>query len=227
MFVFTKEAFAVNPTVANKISIAIGRYLVEKDPSYLGKKIEVSFKYADRVFRELNFRKGNVTFSVAELYPDFKPVGNIIVPIQVTVDGVDKEKIFLRTKVSVFDKIVVAKKRFKRGDVIASGEAALEERDIAALSSNVIRDLGLVMNKEIRAYIPKDNPVYDWMIKERSLVKKNEKIRIIASTQNVTVEASGISLEDGLMGSEVKVKNLNSGKELSCIVIGTGEVATK
>lgn len=96
--------------VSNKISRSIISYLTAKDPSYSTKKIQITYKYADRTFRELNARKGDITYSVAELYPDFKPVGNIIVPIQIAVDGVQKEKIFLRTKVSVLEKIVVAEK---------------------------------------------------------------------------------------------------------------------
>jgi len=217
----------VSGDVSGRITKAIISYLVEKDPSYSGKKFEVTYKYADRIFRELKVRNGVVTFSVAELYPDFKPVGNIIVPIQVIVDDVPKEKIFLRTKVSVFDRIVVAKKRLKRGDLISSTEAGIEERDVAVLNSGIIKDIGLVFGKEAKTLIPNGNPVYDWMIKDRPLVKKNERIKISAGSENIAVAAVGVSLEDGNMGSEIKVKNLSSGKELIGMVTGTGEVTVK
>jgi flagella basal body P-ring formation protein FlgA len=217
----------VSNDVPSRITKAIISYLVIKDPSYSGKRIEVSYKYADRVFRDLKTRSGKVAFSIAELYPDFKPVGNVIVPIQVIVDDVPKEKIFLRTKVSVFDRIVVAKKRLKRGDVISSFEAAIEERDVAALNPSIIKDIGLVIGKEAKTFIPNGNPVYDWMIKERPVVKKNEKIKITSGSNNILVAAAGISLEDGNLGSEIKVKNLSSGKELIGVVTGTGEVKVK
>ena len=213
--------------VSARITKAIVSYLIAKDPVYSGKKIEVSYKYADRVFGDLKARKGNITFTIAELYPDFMPVGNIIVPIHVVVDGVPKEKIFLRTKVSVFDRIVVAKRRLKRGEVITSAEAGIEERDIAALNPKVIRDMSAVNGKEVKTFIPGGNPVYDWMIRERPLVKKSEKIKITTGSENVIVAVAGLSLEDGDLGSEVKVKNLASGKELIGVVIGTGEVEIK
>jgi len=213
--------------VPGKITKAIISYLVDKDSSYSGRKMDVSYKYADRIFRDLKARKGKVTFSVVELYPDFKPVGNIIVPIQVVVDDVPKEKIFLRTRVSVFEKIVVAKKRLKRGDLISSVEAAVEERDVAVLNPSIIKDLNVVLGKEAKTYIPEGNAIYDWMIKERPFVKKNEKIKIISDGQNVLVAVAGIALEDGNPGSEIKVKNLSSGKELIGRVTGIREVTIK
>jgi flagella basal body P-ring formation protein FlgA len=217
----------VSNDVPSRITQAIISYLVTKDPGYSGKKIEITYKYADRVFKDLKARKGKVTFLIAELYPDFKPVGNIIVPIQVIVDDTPKEKIFLRTKVSVFDRIVVAKKRLKRGDLISSAEAGIEERDVAVLNPGIIKDIYLVIGKESKTFIPNGNPVYDWMIKDKPLVKKTEKVKIYASSDNIAVSAVGQSLEDGNMGSEIKVKNLSSGKELIGVVTGTGEVTIK
>lgn len=217
----------ISNSVSDRITKAITGYLMAKDTSLAGKRMEVSYKYADRVFKELKYRKGLVTFSVAELYPDFKPLGNVIVPIQVNVDGEDKEKIFLRTKVSVFDRIVVAKKRLKRGDLIQGEEATIEVRDIAALSSNAVKDISLVMGKESKTFIPQGNPIYEWMIKERPLVKKNEKVKIEVNAENIVVVAGGMSMEDGALGQSIKVKNLTSGKELVAVVTGTGEVAVK
>jgi len=221
------SVFSAENTVSEKISKTIISYLIEKDPSLASKKIEISFKYADRVFKELKYRKGKVMFSVAELYPDFKPLGNMIVPIQVSVDDVQKEKLFLRTKISVFDNIVVAKKRFKKGDVFTVSDVALESRDIAALSSSAIYNLDNIIGKESKTYIPLGNAIYDWMVKDHSLVKKNEKVKISLRTSNVTIETQGMSLEEGLLGQEVKVKNLDSGKELICLITGTGEVTVK
>jgi flagella basal body P-ring formation protein FlgA len=65
------------------------------------------------------------------------------------------------------------------------------------------------------------------MIKDRPLVKKNERVKINATSDNIVVGAVGQSLEDGNMGSEIKVKNLSSGKELIGVVTGTGEVTIK
>jgi len=226
--VFSSASFCVleNP-VPGKITKVIIKYLISKDPNLEGKKMDVSYKYADRTFKELKYRSGNVSFEVAELYPDFKPLGNVIVPIQVIVDGVEKEKLFLRTKVSVFDKIVVAKKRLKRGDLLDGDAIALEERDIAALSTAVIRDDSLALGKEAKTFIPQGNAVYEWMIKDRPMVKKEDKVNVIAGSQNLTVNAKGISLDDGLMGQTIRIKNPVSGKEFTAVVTGTEEVTVR
>jgi flagella basal body P-ring formation protein FlgA len=217
----------VTSDVQNKMTKAIINCLIAKDPSYFGKKIDVTYKYADRIFRDLKTRKGEITFAVAELYPDFKPIGNIIVPVQVIVDDVPKEKIFLRTKVSVYDYIVVSKKRLKRGDVLSSAEAGMEERDVAVLNADVIKDMNVVLGKEVKTFVTSENPIYGWMIRDKPFVKKNEQVKIVAGTQDVQVSTDGIALEDGNMSSEIKVKNSSSGKEIIGEVTGTGEVTVR
>ena len=220
---FVFSAVVENP-IPGKITKAISSFLIAKDPTYSSKKITVTYKYADKIFRDLKARNGDVTFSVVELYPDFKPVGSIIVPVQVYVDGQEKEKLFLRTKVSVYDDIVVAKTRLQRGDIIGTVEAVIEERDIAALNSGVIRDLNDVYGKQAKTYIPKENPIYDFMVMDRPLVKRNDKVKMLISSEGILISADGIAMEDGNMGQTIKVKNLTSGKEIMCIVNATGEV---
>lgn len=210
--------------VSNKVTRAIVKFLVAKDENFVGKRIEVTYKYADKTFRDLVGRKGDVTYSVIEMYPDFKPLGNIIIPIQVYVNGEEKEKLFLRTKVSVYDRIVVAKKRMKKGDIIGTVEAVIEERDVATLNQTVIRDIGMVLGKESRTFIPLENPIYDWMIKEKNYIKKNAKIKILLSSTDISIEVKGEALQDGMLGEKIKVKNLTSGKEIEGYVSGTDEV---
>ena len=221
--IFLFSATVVNP-IPGRITKAIISFLSAKDPSYADKKISVTYKYADKEFRDLNSRKGDVTFSVVELYPDFKPLGSIIVPVQVYVDGQEKEKIFLRTKVSVYEDIVVAKKRLQRGDVLGTLEAGMEERDVAALNSGVIRDINQAYGKQARTYIPNENPIYDFMVMDRPFVKRNDKIKMTMSSEGVTISADGLALEDGNMGQSIKVKNMTSGKTIMGTVSGSGEV---
>ena len=217
----------VNNDISSRITKAIIGFLVNKDPSYEGKKIEVTYKYADRTFRELRSRSAKLEFSVVELYPDFKPVGNIIVPIQVIEDGVPKDKLFLRTKVSVYDSIVVAKKHLKRGDVIGTAEAGMETMDVSTLNSQAIRDIDLVLGKETKTFVPQGNPIYEYMIKERPMVKKNERVKILAYADGISVEADGVALEDGILGAQIRVKNTASNKEMFASITGSGEVTVK
>jgi flagella basal body P-ring formation protein FlgA len=219
-------ADAKNPYPA-KVSHAIISYLVDKYPEYAGHRIEVKFKDANRNFNELKYTQGDITFSVAELYPDFKPVGNIIVPIQVTVDGQDKQKMFFRTKISVYDKIVVAKKRLKHGDIITTDDASIEEMDVSLYGPDVIKDMNAVIGKELRMFVLQGNPIYERMIKEKPDVLKDEKVRIVASTESIQVESFGTAQENGKIGQEIKVKNVDSGKELIGVVSNTGEVTVK
>jgi flagellar basal body P-ring formation protein FlgA len=207
---------ATNP-IPNKITKSVIRFLAAKDPIYASKRIEVTYKYADRTFAGLKARGGDITFEVIELYPDFKPVGNIIIPVQVYQDGQEKEKLFLRTTVSVFDYIVVARKRLMRGDIISTFEAGLDERDVASLNPDVIRSMDLAMG----------NPIYEHMIKDKPIIKKNDKVRMTLTNGGITASADGTALQDGNIGDTIKVRNMSSGKDLSGVISASGEVDIK
>lgn len=213
--------------VSNKVSKAIIQFLVSKDSKFLSKKVSVEYKYADKIFKDLSYRKGDVTFTIVEMYPDFKPLGNVIIPVQVVVDGEDKEKIFLRTKVSVFDRIVVAGHRLEKGNIIGSAEVVLDERDIAVINQEYYTDIDQLLGKEVKTYIPKGNTIYNWMIKQKSLIKKNDKVRIISTGEAIVLEVQGLALQDGVLGQQIMVRNIDSGKEIDAIVAGATEVIIK
>ncbi|MFC1768101.1 flagellar basal body P-ring formation chaperone FlgA, partial [Candidatus Margulisiibacteriota bacterium] len=182
-------------------------------------------KYAWRTFQNLSQRKGKMQFEVAELYPGFKPLGNVIVPVQVIVDGTPKEKIFLRTTVAILKDVVIANRSIRKGEEIGADDVALKQRDISRVyTKNYFTSSEEVVGKEVKTYIPRQYIVIDWMIKQRSLVRKKDKVKIKAVVGDVVVYAEGEALEGGGMDKKVRVKNTVSKKILTGTVIGTGEV---
>lgn len=217
-------AYSAKEIEAN-ITQAIRSYLLDKEPAFKGADIKVNYKYAGKIFSGLAGRGDKVQFEVAELYPDFRPLGSIIVPIQVIENGVPKEKVFIRTVVEVMMNAAVAKRPLKKNDIIGTGEVEVKQVDIARIyTKTYYKSSEEVMGKEVKTYIPREFVIIDWMIAEKALIKKRDKIVIRSSIGDVAAFAEGEALEDGPAGAKIKVRNIGSGKVIFGTISGSKEV---
>lgn len=224
-FGFTLPSYALDDPEA-KIAKVIENYVIAKYPNWAGLEILVTFRYADKIFEELRGLEGEVDFKIVEVYKDFKPVGDVIFPIEVS-SGEFSKKIFVRTQVEVLKKIVVAKKNIKRGEKIEAKDLTLAERDIAMLPNKYFEDLDQVANSLAKTTIPKKSIIFEWMIKEIPLVHRGDEVTILVTAPNLLVKTKGVALEDGYRDKKVKVKRKNSKKTLEGILISENEVEVK
>ncbi len=206
-----------------KIAKIIEDLVIARHPEWVDSDIRVTFKYADEIFEGLRKLEGDVDFKVVEVYKEFKPVGNIILPIEVSSDG-STRKVFIRAKVEVFQKIVVASKYIKREEIIGEDDLTLEERDIAMLPPKYFEDSILVIDTEARTSIPKKSVIFEWMIKEIPLVHRGDEVSILVKGSNLLVKARGTALEDGYLDKKIKVKSKKSDKTVEGTLISSDEV---
>ena len=201
-------------------------YVITRYPEWIGLEIRVTFRHADKIFEDLRGVDENADFEIVEVYKDFKPVGNVIFPIKFST-GEIAEKLFVRAKVEVFNKVVVAKKRIKRGEIITEEDLALEERDIAMLPQKYFENLGEVIETEAKTTIPKESTIFEWMIKEIPLVHRGDEISILVTAPDLLVKTKGVALEDGYLDKKIKVKRVESKTTLEGILISPHEVEVK
>lgn len=209
-----------------ELAYAIEDYVMTRYPDWIGYDIKVTFKYADKILGRLGDLEGDVDLRVVEVYKDFKPIGNVIFPIEVITAG-SSQKIFVRARVEVFKNIVVANRRIKRGDEIGVEDLALESRDIAVLPQKYFEEIFQVANTEAKTTIPRNSTIFEWMIKEVPLVHRGEEVAILVTAPNLLLKTQGVALEDGYLGKKMKVKSKESKKTLEGSLISPTEVEVK
>lgn len=209
-----------------KILKLIEDFVVAKHPEWRGAKTSVTFSHADKIFENLRGLKGEASFKILEVYGEIKPVGNVIFPIQVAA-GKSTSKIFIRSRVEVYKKVVTAAKYIKRGGGIEPGDLALEDRDVSLLPQKYYENLAQVISTEAKTAIPLRSTIFEWMIKETPLVHRGDKITIKVLGPSLVVKTEGIAMEDGYQGKKIKVSAKNSKTTLDGIVVSAGEVEVK
>jgi len=133
--------------------------------------------------------------------------------------GKVKRKILLNGWVDIFENIVVAKRRIKKGQIIGRDDIYLSKINISRISDDYINDPELIIGKIARHNILKGRYIKRWMVEIPPVIKKGERVIILAENQFFKITAPGISLEDGLLGETIRVINEMSRKEIYARVI--------
>jgi len=206
-----------------RLTETIKKYINTKNPSWQEAEIQVLIKPNDKDLVELKSVNNAAVLKVLELFPDFRPVGNVIFPISVSTDNGSK-KIFLRAKVEVLKPVVAADSVIKKGNQLRAGDLKIEVRDVALLPQKYYTSIDQLMSKEAKISIPRNSTIFEWMIGEPPVVKMMQKVTIVIVSPGVAVRADGLAMEDGQLGQTIRVKRTDSRKYLSGKVVSPTEV---
>jgi flagella basal body P-ring formation protein FlgA len=117
--------------------------------------------------------------------------------------------------------VVVAARSIEMGEVIKAED--LREEVSARHDARAVSDASSVVGMRAARPIGKGNIVKASYVDDKVSVRKGETILLIARRGNLKLTAKGRAIEDGVLGSEVKVENSISGKILNAKIIGPGE----
>jgi flagella basal body P-ring formation protein FlgA len=209
-----------------KVTQLIKDYVIAAHPEYDASEIRIKYKYADKIFDSLR-EYNNVKLKVLDVYKDFRPVGNVIFPIKVYDGDKIDEKIFVRTKVGVFKKVIVAKNKIRRGQLIKKEDIAAEERDIAMLPDKYFFNLEKVANNEAKTSISQNGTIFKWMVRKVPLIHRGEKATIIVKGENLILKTMGRVLADGYLGEKVKIKREETKMVLEGELVSADEIEVK
>lgn len=207
-----------------RIAGLITEAVLAKHPDLSASDVRVFFSFSDETFRYLSGREGGLDFAISDDYGAFDPVGNVIIPIQVLVDGKRTEKVQVRAKVEIWRDVVASKRRIEKGSLLTGNDVEISKRDVSLLSGRYILDISSVVGNQTRMGISRGTLIQDWMIRAEPFVEKNEEVRMVANLPQGSVTALGIALEDGYLGDKIKIRNRDTNREVRGEIVGTGEV---
>lgn len=151
-------------------------------------------------------------------------IGNVSLNLILYVDGKHVRTVPLSGKISVTQKVVKAAVRMNKGDVISESDLAFVTEHSDRLCKNAMIRISDVIGKRAVRSIRAGQTILSDMIEIPPMVKKGNRVLIKAENEEIKITAAGKVLEDGRSGEQVKVVNINSGKEILATVTGPGIV---
>ncbi|MEI6258958.1 MAG: flagellar basal body P-ring formation chaperone FlgA [Deltaproteobacteria bacterium] len=167
----------------------------------------------------------NMPYSYKVVPPsDTRYLGTVPLNIVFDIQGQPPKKAWATVKIEVETDVIVVNKPLNRNQTIGKDDVNVVSMDMADLPSNYISRLEDVVGKKtLRIMNPKEVFRTD-IIELPPVVKRNDRVSIVAESGNLRITAVGDVKESGGMGDRVKVVNLSSNKEIFARILDSKTV---
>lgn len=138
-----------------------------------------------------------------------------------------KWTIYVQADVIKSIKVYVSSSPISRGEKIDATSIELKLMDSSKLRFGYITDKADIIGMEASRRIAPDTVITPRMLNKPKLVKRGEKVQIIAEVDGIVIRVEGEALEDGAKGDMIRVRNTSSKKIIEATVIGPGKVKVR
>ncbi len=199
---------------------------------------KIAQRYAENEFMGV---EGNISVKAVKLDPrlrlakcdqpletvdafNTKRGGQITVNVQ--CNGSKRWTLYVPVQVQVLQTVAIMNHALPRKSIITRDDVRLEERDINRVNQGFFTNLEDVIGKTLLRSVGNGLTVSPMHIDDPDLVKRGQKVTLIAKSDGFAVSVRGQAMSDGAVGDRIKVKNLSSERIIEGIITQDGQVAT-
>ena len=167
--------------------------------------------------------KGKLTWEVrGKGNPSY--IGNTSIVVNLLVDGKKIRTVSISGRIRVRLEVVKTARKIRKGQLITRDDLITVVESATRRPKDVLTDPNEAIGKRsVRGSQP-GRLVSSQMFEDPPLVKKGDRVLIKAENKQIRITTLGKVLEDGRSGDQVRVVNLNSGKEIFATVTGPSQV---
>lgn len=114
----------------------------------------------------------------------------------------------------VWREVWVARSTAKRGEALADADLVRERRDILNLRDLYAGDDSVATEMELAESVPAGVPLYARAVKPRTVVRRGQVLEAVVREGSLAVSLKVEALEDGAFGQQIRVRNVQSRKEI-------------
>lgn len=164
--------------------------------------------------------------SLEAFYPaGGKKSGNITVGVR--CKGKRPWSINLPATIDVYKKVLVSNRLLSRGESVLPGDLVLEQRNIARMPYGYLVDIDSNLGLDVKRRIMPGTVITPSMLKRPQLVKRGQKVTIVARAGSANVRMMGKALGSGAAGDLIQVQNDSSRRKIQGVISQAGEVLVK
>lgn len=185
-------------------------------------KAEVSIEI-EKVPEEVIIPEGEVLIEmVPRCNMDF--IGNTILEARIHVNKIEYTTVPIYLKIKRFGEVVVSKRRIAKHELISEDDLYVRKEELTNLPADVIRKIEDVVGKQAKSVIAPYKILTSHMVEQPPLIKRREIVTLLLETPAMRITTKAQARQDGCKGQIIRVKNLDSRKELEAVVISDSVV---
>jgi flagellar basal body P-ring formation protein FlgA len=121
--------------------------------------------------------------------------------------------------------IPVPTRLISAGDIIAADDLEWQPVHLTRLSGNSLTDAEQLVGRMAKRPLKAGQILRQSDVAVSPVIRKNDLIRLVVKTGQMTLSVQGKALQDAALGQTVRVVNVNSNRQLTGTVIDAGTVA--
>lgn len=148
----------------------------------------------------------------------------MLVLVEAVLDGKPLRTFWVKADVRVHAQVAQVARPVPYGRALQADDLHQILCEIEDPRADYIRDCAEAIGMTAkRALAPGDLLNRSWLAEVR-LVRNGEMVRLLAQNGSVSISVLARALQDGRLGDRIKVRNVDSDRALTAVVIGRGEV---
>ncbi|TBU96807.1 flagellar basal body P-ring formation chaperone FlgA [Stutzerimonas kirkiae] len=151
-----------------------------------------------------------------------QPIGRVTV--RVSCEGSNPWTVFVPAQVRLFRDVIVTRRPLQRDTILGEADIGLVERDVGALTQGYMTDPEQVIGTRLTRNTLNNQVLTPAQINQVDVVSKGDQVVINAKGATLNVRMTGEALVGGAVGTQIRVKNSNSGRTIKARVTGPGQV---
>jgi len=164
----------------------------------------------------------------ASLAGDIPAGGKVRVIVTGSSDGTALFRSAVGFHVRAFQNIVVARRDIAQGELFTDENVIERRLDVTAMSpGNLLLDKGGLAGKKAARSIRLGMPITRQMVVIPPVIKRGTIVQVIYQTPFLSLSANGVAQEDGVPGRIIRLRNVDSGREVVGEVLPNGQVRVK
>jgi len=159
-----------------------------------------------------------------EAYSQKKQLSSGALSIGIRCKGKQSWSLYNPAKISLFFKVLTLTHDIKRHTVIQASDVQLERR-VKRLSQGFFTHYAQIEGKISTRNLQSGTALRESHLFTPQLIKKGDKVRIIAESSAFTIQMSGYALMGGHLGNQIRVRNSRTNKVIEGTIKKRGVVS--
>jgi flagella basal body P-ring formation protein FlgA len=151
-------------------------------------------------------------------------LGNVSASLTFYVDSRQIRRVPVSARISITRKVLRAARRIERGDLIDREDVVQVRETSMRVRGETLVDPEAVIGKRAARSVRSGSTLTAGMVEDPPVVERGSAVIILAESEALRITTRGEALEDGRSGERIRVRNLQSGKELLSTVKAPGWV---
>ncbi len=133
--------------------------------------------------------------------------------------------IFTTAHIDAFQEIVVLARPAARGEILTKSHLRLQRKNLAKFRQGFFTDYQQVLNKQATRHLAEGTVLSQRLVAEPKIIRRGEKVTILAASAALQIRMTGIAMMDGLKGQRIRIKNQQSKRIIEATVLQPGLVS--